>query len=100
MYKSRQISNFCKNHTLKNLSTNGNHLSWKMLTASKSGVMFFSLHQPVTINQIPNYRFFFLDIFSRRNLKEEETTHRGRKGILKYFGFWDFLALDYAIVPN
>ena len=24
----------------------------------------------------------------------------GRKGILKYFGFWDFLALDYAIVPN
>ena len=26
--------------------------------------------------------------------------HRGRKGILKYFGFWDFLALDYAIVPN
>ena len=29
-----------------------------------------------------------------------QTVHRGRKGILKYFGFWDFLASDYAIVPN
>ena len=45
------------------------------------------------------YVYQLMGVFCDR-LKFDSTAHRGQKGILKYFGFWDFLASDYVIVPN